>query len=140
MAERRVCSTLRAIISTPEYGMKRATLALLLSSMALAGAPLAQAEDAGDKVLKRIVDYSDINLSHQDGASELYGRLKVAAKAVCSPLDRRGGEYSKAHRACVQGAVDSAVGKVNQPTLSAWHQSQTGRIVSSSVQASIARP
>jgi UrcA family protein len=120
--------------------MKRATLALLLSSMAMAAIPVAQAEDTGDQVLKRVVDYSDLNLAQPNAAGALYVRLKDAARYVCSPYSRRGNEYYKAHRACMQTAVHSAVTKVGRAELTAWHQSRSGRIVSSSAQASVAMP
>lgn len=78
------------------------------------------------------VKFAELDLSRQEGAQELYRRIKSAAHAVCNAT---GGSFEaqrfSKHRQCFQTAVDDAVSRVNRPTLTALHKKQTPRLASS---------
>jgi UrcA family protein len=72
-----------------------------------------------------VVHFADLDLSRSEGATVLYRRLKGAAETVCAPLD--GGDLARhmSFKACVQNAISTAVAKVDQPALSAYHEAKT---------------
>ena len=71
-----------------------------------------------------VVHFADLDLSRSEGAAVLYQRLDGAAKAVCAPLDRDLARYT-AFKACVKGALSTAVAKVDQPALTAYYEEKT---------------
>ena len=80
---------------------------------------------AGD-VPQTVVKFRDLNLSSPDGATALYGRIKVAAYEVCGSFDtdKRDLTDLTALNTCVHNAVRNAVAKVNEPALSAIYNSR----------------
>jgi UrcA family protein len=71
------------------------------------------------------VSYADLNLASTSGLDLLYRRVKLAAHKVCAvdrmrvPLD-----IERKNRACVAGAIDSAIGEIDNPRLTALHQAR----------------
>jgi UrcA family protein len=63
------------------------------------------------------VKFGDLNVASPEGASALYGRIRMAAKEVCSPLSARDLASQARMGACVHKAIADAVTKVNQPAL-----------------------
>jgi UrcA family protein len=101
----------------------RSTLvSLALGSALFAGAALASATAAdGDlAVQSTTVRYADVNLATVAGATTLYRRIQGAARFVCGESGRSLAEQH-AWKECYQNAVEQAVAKVNNPTLSAVH-------------------
>src|ERR1700722_10109216 len=79
------------------------------------GAP-SNASDSPD-ARQVTVQYADLNVSTSHGAAVLYGRIRIAAEAVCSPLSH-GDLSSKMHRdACVSQSIAAAVSKLDQGAL-----------------------
>jgi UrcA family protein len=68
------------------------------------------------------VNYADLDLASPAGATALYGRLKLAARKVCSPAP----DPRELHRYgiwdnCYQTAISNAVATVASPRLTALH-------------------
>lgn len=72
--------------------------------------------------LRMDVSYSDLNLDSAAGVKVLYSRLRSAARHVCVPFDDGQQRAINFHfHACFKNALDSAVAKINKPTLTAMH-------------------
>jgi UrcA family protein len=95
---------------------------LALGSALFAGAALASATAADGNLVAQSMSirYADVNLATKAGATTLYRRIEGAARFVCGESGRRLDEQH-AWKECYQNAVDDAVAKVNNPTLSAMH-------------------
>jgi UrcA family protein len=63
------------------------------------------------------VSTTGLDLSQPAGASELYGRLKEAARIVCGSGDRVGLEPVTDFKSCYEKALGGAVRSVNRPQL-----------------------
>jgi len=72
-----------------------------------------------------VVHFADLDLSRGEGATVLYQRLQGAAETVCAPLDDRELARHMRFKACVQSAISTAVAKVDQPALTAYHENKT---------------
>ncbi len=70
------------------------------------------------------VSFSDLNVTKQEDAQQLYGRLQQASKRVCGvvPLrvSRSVGELSRSMR-CYRQTLDVSVAKIDSATLTAIH-------------------
>jgi UrcA family protein len=74
------------------------------------------------------VNYSDIDVSNPRGAHELFARLTLAAKGVCSKYDASNTLAGAMHRdGCVDRTVAGAVSRVNVPTLTAVYKAKNGK-------------
>ena len=95
-------------------------LAMVSSSLALpvAAEPFSPAP-------QKVVSYADLDLSRSEGATTLYGRLRMAAKQVCGDRGRRVEEIAR-WEACYQHAMDEAVASVDKPSLTALHIARQG--------------
>ncbi len=91
-------------------------------AMWLTCALLAANAYADDQVRSETVRFADLNLGTPAGVEALYGRIHAAAGRVC---DQPGGRMP-AVRACITKAESEAIGKVNQPLLTAYYQKKTG--------------
>jgi UrcA family protein len=96
---------------------------VMLAAAVLAAAA-ARADD-GDFATYR-VSYADLDLSTLQGAATLYGRLETASQIVCRTYEGRGVALRTAHRNCVHQALESAVERVDRPTLTAYHAARVG--------------
>jgi len=111
--------------------MKTATLALAAAMSLAAGTAFAQpdtrtpmSEEAGRVVLR----YSELDLSREDGARTLIGRIELAARVVCggepSPLS-----LGEAHRfrSCVTEATSRSITRVGSPLVTAIYRHDAQR-------------
>ncbi|MBV9727385.1 MAG: UrcA family protein [Gammaproteobacteria bacterium] len=82
---------------------------------------------AGSSERSITVSFRDLDLSTLAGATTLYQRIQTAAKQVCS---RSGGDpiEQMGWKACYRRATTEAVGKVNNPLLTAVHSGRTPEI------------
>ena len=100
--------------------------AAIFGSLTLGFAPLSNASD-NTEAREVTVQYGDLNVSTSHGAAMLYGRIRTAAEAVCSPLSH-GDLSSKMHRdACVSQSIAVAVSKVNQGALFAVYDAKNAQ-------------
>jgi UrcA family protein len=85
------------------------------------------AEERNGKPLTKVVSYSDLNMNSESGVRALYGRLKMGATQVCAPFN--GGTLRQIFnwRDCVDEAVERSVHEIDQPQLTAYHLSHTGK-------------
>ena len=71
------------------------------------------------------VSYSDLNVDKEAGAHALYRRLQLASKRVCGveSIKNAGGirEAARQQR-CYKDALDDAVAKINNATLTEIHE------------------
>jgi len=81
----------------------------------------------GTEALQVTVKYGDLNVSTPQGAAALYSRIRVAADAVCWPLDHGDLSSKVKMAACVHKAIADAVTTVDQPTLSAVYIAKYGQ-------------
>jgi UrcA family protein len=110
-----VSTSLRSLVATAIFG-----------ALAVSFASLSNASDSTD-ARAVTVQYGDLNISTSRGAATLYGRIRTAAEAVCSPLSQ-GDLSSRMHRnACVSQSIAGAVGKINQPALFAVYNAKNAR-------------
>lgn len=63
------------------------------------------------------VKYADLNLSSPEGAAALYGRIRAAARSVCSTSGDKSLSSWAGTEACVRKSTADAVTKVNAPAL-----------------------
>jgi len=85
----------------------------------LAATSSARASSETDRLASVAVNYSDLNLATQEGASALYRRIVAAARVVCPNPDIRDLGAVAATRACREQAVAHAVETVRNPLLAA---------------------
>jgi UrcA family protein len=72
------------------------------------------------------VQYSELDLSREAGASALYRRLERAAAKVCE--ERPWMRSKQIDKECYQRALTSAVVEINSPLVSQIHGMQTERL------------
>jgi UrcA family protein len=88
------------------------------------GSGLCAATAAAEDVASVTVSYADLDLSKPVGVQILYGRIKAAARKVCSPLDEtKQLQRMQQWRDCYETAVADAVTRIDRPTLTALHHS-----------------
>jgi len=109
--------------STPSRAWIAAAILGALASGVTAVSSAATAYDAPTAM----VHYADLDISSSQGASTLYWRIRLAADAVCSPLDHGSLASRMNKRACVQKAIKGAVAKINQPTLFDIYDANNGQ-------------
>src|SRR5258708_12949784 len=63
------------------------------------------------------VHFADLDLSHSQGVTVLYRRLKDAAETVCAAQNGRDFGSQMRFKACCQAALSTAVTKPRQPPL-----------------------
>jgi len=99
---------------------------LLLSILAICCSSLAMA-DPEVNVKTETVRYGDVRLISAVGAAVLYSRLRSAGERACGgPLDTVPLQQRQRFKACVDEAVAKAVGDVNNPMLTWYHESKRG--------------
>lgn len=92
--------------------------------LALASAAASANPNDTDEVQAENVNYEDLNLNTLAGVSVLYSRIERAARLVCGPNNdqSRHGQW----KTCYRMAIAAAVAKVNNPLLTAIHDSKFG--------------
>lgn len=92
----------------------------------------AKAEQSNGEPLTKVVSYADLNLNGEPAARVLYGRLRKASRQVCAPF-RGDSLREKANwRDCFHQALARSVATIDEPVLTAYHLSQTGKTESPS--------
>jgi UrcA family protein len=71
--------------------------------------------------------YVAADLTQPDGAKTLYLHIQRAARTVCHAPDIRELKALAQYQRCYDRAVDDAVAKVGESTLTALHRSRTQR-------------
>ena len=84
---------------------------------------------ATDGLAKQVVRFHSLDLSRMDGVATLYGRLRNAARAVCDPFKSREMWILEEQRACMDKAITDAVGSINRPLLSQYHQDRMDQTI-----------
>ena len=103
-------------------------VSLLLGTPALAQAP-------SEKPLTVVVRFSDLDLTHEEGARVLLRRLQNAARVVCSPAaDAKDLKRISLYESCLKESMDRAVADVHVPLLSALYGNAAAVAQSGSVQ------
>lgn len=111
--------------------------ALAALAIAAAAQPAASRETAAGATVSARIALGDLNLDSRADAKTLLRRIRQAAESLCGPvaddlLDNRW-QYSR----CVIGAVDRAVARLDNPTVTALNG---GRGRAASVRLADARP
>jgi UrcA family protein len=94
---------------------------LAMGMVLLSGAAMA-AEPAEGEAPKRVVNYSDLDLTHDSGVATLYVRIRNAASMVCDTRNTRSVEAFQGMRRCKQKAIDRALADVNMPQLYSYRR------------------
>ena len=105
--------------------MMSATLVCAVASGFAALPAVADSFDAPQITVK----FGELNISSPQGAAVLYGRIKSAARSVCSQFDGPGIDAYQQRNACINKAIWDAVTMVNAPALSALYGAKTGKEV-----------
>jgi UrcA family protein len=104
------------------------TLVTLASAaiIGLAVLNVAQADEASPK--SRTVQFADLDLSKPEGIATLFSRIKGAAKAVCSAHSTGTTlRDEQRYEACMDFAVSNAIARVDEPVLTDYVASRTGK-------------
>ena len=101
----------------------RTSIAATLSCLgiALCVSAVAAANDANEP-RSVTVQYSDLDITSHLGAVTLYGRLRSAARSVCTPFEGRELQRRALWNACYNQALSNAVIQVNRESVTALHQ------------------
>jgi UrcA family protein len=102
--------------------MNRFTTTMMISALGL-GSQLAKAAPPQDPPAV-IVRFSDLDLTHSQGVTVLYQRLKNAAETVCALQNGRDLGSQTRYKMCWRSALGTAVAKVDQPALTAYHRAK----------------
>ena len=70
------------------------------------------------------VSFSDLDLSRSEGVEQLYRRIRAAAHTVCHSLEGVALDEKYLWWQCVDGAVDAAVARVDEPGLTAYYRAR----------------
>ncbi len=111
---------------TTTYRLHGAIAAVLFGASALGLTAMPAAADSFDSPLQVTVKFADLDISRSQGAAVLYGRIRTAARNVCSPLDRGDPLENIEFNSCVRQSIADAVSAVNAPALTAVHAAKTG--------------
>ena len=69
----------------------------------------------------KVVRFTDLDLSHLEGAASLYSRLQGAARAVCgTPLSQRSVSDRLVYETCVDNSVRAATAELDQDLLTEY--------------------
>jgi UrcA family protein len=101
--------------------------ALAAISCGVALTTTAMADQSDGEPLTKVVSYGELNLNSESGARTLYGRLQMAARQVCAPFDGGTIRQRTNWRECFDQAIARSVKEVDQPVLTAYHLSRTGK-------------
>jgi UrcA family protein len=100
---------------------------ILVGCLEMGAANLARAADPTHAQLSVRVSLRDLDLTKPEGTATLYRRIEYAARAVCSPYEGRPLAQYAIWRRCFTETVESAVAKVDNVNLAAYHLDKTQR-------------
>lgn len=110
------------ISATPKpRGRLRTSMALSLLAGCAASGAIGSAHAASADAAALTVRYSDLNLSTQEGARILYGRIVAAAYQVCAADNMLDLDAMATARVCREQVIAKAVRDINSPTLALVH-------------------
>ncbi len=75
----------------------------------------------------RIVKFADLDLTQSADVTQLYNRIRTAARQVCEPVDARALQSAQIARHCAEEAISRAIVKVNVPELFAYDRERARR-------------
>lgn len=111
--------------STTSTGLRGLIASAIFGCLGLCLCVVAAADPGAES---RTVKFADLNISTPSGAHVLYRRILAAAQVVCSYYFF----WTDSDKTrCVRDATESAVGKINQPALSAVYNANNRRSVPS---------
>ncbi len=94
-------------------------------ALSLAGS-IAHAASQENETYSVKVQYNPVELSTQAGTQKIYGRIKSAARRVCSSVNEpRYPARMRQYRQCYETALSNGVDDVNSKNLTALHQQGT---------------
>ena len=97
--------------------------ALVIATASMIAAVASAKGDDGR--VSTVVRYGDLNLSQSGDVARLYVRLKYASEKVCYVSDDYHNLRMKQVQAdCMQGALNRAVARVNEPKLTQLHAAE----------------
>ena len=98
------------------------TMIFLASALALAVlATPANAAEARQRMAEPVT-YADLDLSSEAGAATMLKRMRYAAREICDDTPRRRSLAQNTRtRQCVDGSLDRAVARLNEPAVTALH-------------------
>jgi UrcA family protein len=103
------------------------TLVLAASILSLSSFAAHATTPAGAAAVE--IKYSDLDLNRKAGVATLYQRIQGAARQVCEVHAGRRITELRAHAACLDNAVLTAVARINRPMLSEYVAAQMGKAV-----------
>lgn len=103
------------------------TLVLAASILSLASFAAQATTSAGSAAVE--IKFSDLDLNRKAGVATLFQRIQGAAKQVCAVHEGRRITEQRAHAACLDNAVLTAVARINRPMLSEFVAAQMGQTV-----------
>ena len=103
--------------------MNRFTTTMMISALGLAS-QLANAAPSRDPPTV-IVRFADLDLSHSQGVTVLYRRLKDAAETVCISQNGRDLKSQARYKTCWRSTLATAVAKVDLSALNAYYRART---------------
>jgi UrcA family protein len=77
----------------------------------------AHATMPNDDAPAKTVSYSDLNLKKNADVARLFGRIKLAAASICSPLAGRDAQRAARFHHCIDDSMAKAVAQVDSPLL-----------------------
>jgi UrcA family protein len=72
---------------------------------------------------QKMIEYQDLDLTHEEDVQRLYSRLRSAARSVCGNLNGRTQFERTQYRQCFDQSLNAAVTAVNLTQLSKLHGS-----------------
>jgi len=97
--------------------------ALVITAASMIAAVAAASDNDGR--VSTVVRYGDLDLTQSADVGRLYARLKYASEKVCYVSDdNRNLRIKHLQADCMQGALNRAVEKVNEPKLTQLHASE----------------
>jgi UrcA family protein len=100
---------------------------LMLIGAAAAFAPAiasaAYSDSPNSVIATKVVRFNDLKLDQSGDVAALYARIRHAAAQVCSS-----GPGSATQRDCFEKAIATAVARVNNPSLTAYHEHRAGGV------------
>jgi UrcA family protein len=114
------------ISTTLNLGGLRAAVAFTVLGICTVIGAIGSAHAASADASALTVRYSDLNLSTQQGARVLYGRIVAAASRVCAGGNMLDLDAMATARVCREEAIAKAVRDVNSPMLASEHAKRRG--------------
>jgi UrcA family protein len=111
------------------------SIALCALSLVMLGVP-ARADEATE-VLRRVVNFADLDLTRSAGIAALYTRTRWAADEVCEPATPFSQRSEILAHACAKQALDRAIADLNLPQLTSYHLAKIGRVQEINSQAQL---